>query len=304
MKCAKHHRKEAIAACVSCGAGVCKECRITVQGITYCKPCLEGGKMRPESPPATSPPPPSSPPTYIQTRPRTRPSRPIRIPQSDRTPLRVLLILGAIGMIFLVISKSLYAFFLSASFWLGGIQPYQTYWSVYVLVTSVVAGVGFFGYWWNYGLRSSLVAFIGTLIFGWWLMLGEIQLGIIVSFNNLIIRDVGVLAFGIVMELWSTAIGDVSLFDVNEWLTRSARILLSIAALMFIFSGITGIASSLIIAPGPIEFAVWFRSIMILLFGVATLFLILGCIISIVILATTKFGLERSREETTETPSS
>ncbi len=207
-------------------------------------------------------------------------------------------------MIFLVLALSIYTYFQFVSFWLGGYQSTNIFCSAYLLVTCVIAGIGFFGYWWNYGLRSSLVAFFGTLILSWWLMLGEILLGMNVSFIHLVIRDIGIAAFGVVLELWSSAIGEVSLFDINEWLTRTTKILLSISALMFFFSSITGLASDFIIAPGPIEFAIWFRGVMVLLLGVASLFLVLGCIISIVILVSTKYGLERTQEETPSTTSS
>lgn len=298
MKCAKHHRKEAIGACVSCGSGVCKECRIAVQGITYCKSCLEGGKMQPSPPLPPGPLPRTRPPRRI------RAPRQVRVPRSTRRPFRLFFIIAAIGMIFLVLALSIYTYFQFVSFWLGGYQSTNIFCSAYLLVTCVIAGIGFFGYWWNYGLRSSLVAFFGTLILSWWLMLGEILLGMNVSFIHLVIRDIGIAAFGVVLELWSSAIGEVSLFDINEWLTRTTKILLSISALMFFFSSITGLASDFIIAPGPIEFAIWFRGVMVLLLGVASLFLVLGCIISIVILVSTKYGLERTQEETPSTTSS
>jgi hypothetical protein len=174
----------------------------------------------------------------------------------------------------------------------------------YLLLTLLIAGIGLFGYWWNYGLRRSLMAFIVTLVFGWWLFLGEYLLGTNVTLLHLVIRDVGVIALGVVMDLWSSAFAEVSLFDVNEWLTRITKIILSIAALLFVFSGITGLASSILIAPGPIEFAIWFRGVMILLFDIAALFVVIGCIINIVILVTTKFGLEGIPEEIPPTPSS
>lgn len=41
MKCDKHNDKEAIAACVSCGNGVCEDCRLQLAGKNYCQECAD-----------------------------------------------------------------------------------------------------------------------------------------------------------------------------------------------------------------------------------------------------------------------
>jgi len=41
MKCAYHPENDAVGACVSCGRLVCSECRTTLGGKIYCKPCAE-----------------------------------------------------------------------------------------------------------------------------------------------------------------------------------------------------------------------------------------------------------------------
>ncbi len=40
MKCYEHPDREALAICKSCGKGLCKDCNIDVQRISYCKDCL------------------------------------------------------------------------------------------------------------------------------------------------------------------------------------------------------------------------------------------------------------------------
>ena len=39
MKCVNHPEKDAVAMCVSCGVGVCADCRKVVHGATYCQEC-------------------------------------------------------------------------------------------------------------------------------------------------------------------------------------------------------------------------------------------------------------------------
>jgi hypothetical protein len=41
MKCANHPEKDAVGVCVSCGTGVCADCRNVVRGATYCEDCLK-----------------------------------------------------------------------------------------------------------------------------------------------------------------------------------------------------------------------------------------------------------------------
>lgn len=41
MKCEKHTEKEAIAACVSCGRGICEDCRLQLAGKNYCQECAD-----------------------------------------------------------------------------------------------------------------------------------------------------------------------------------------------------------------------------------------------------------------------
>jgi len=39
MKCAYHPDKDAVGLCVSCGAGLCADCRNVVKGAAYCEDC-------------------------------------------------------------------------------------------------------------------------------------------------------------------------------------------------------------------------------------------------------------------------
>ena len=44
MKCTYHPDRDAVAMCVSCGAGLCPDCRNREEGKYYCDECL--GKLR------------------------------------------------------------------------------------------------------------------------------------------------------------------------------------------------------------------------------------------------------------------
>lgn len=39
MKCLNHPEKDAVSMCVSCGVGLCADCRKVVRGATYCEEC-------------------------------------------------------------------------------------------------------------------------------------------------------------------------------------------------------------------------------------------------------------------------
>lgn len=41
MKCFNHHNIDAVGTCVSCGRGVCVECKTMLGGRIYCKPCAD-----------------------------------------------------------------------------------------------------------------------------------------------------------------------------------------------------------------------------------------------------------------------
>ena len=41
MKCAYHEDRDAVGICVSCGAGLCTDCREVVRGSAYCEECLK-----------------------------------------------------------------------------------------------------------------------------------------------------------------------------------------------------------------------------------------------------------------------
>jgi len=45
MKCWSHPEQDAVAICKSCGKGVCKDCVVDVRGDSYCKACIESGRV-------------------------------------------------------------------------------------------------------------------------------------------------------------------------------------------------------------------------------------------------------------------
>ena len=46
MKCYVHPDREAIAICKSCGKGLCADCNVDIEKISYCKSCIASGKIR------------------------------------------------------------------------------------------------------------------------------------------------------------------------------------------------------------------------------------------------------------------
>lgn len=45
MKCYYHPKKDAVAVCEVCGRGVCNDCLIAIKGNSYCKECVENGRV-------------------------------------------------------------------------------------------------------------------------------------------------------------------------------------------------------------------------------------------------------------------
>jgi len=41
MKCYVHPKEDAVAVCKSCGKGVCSNCAVEINGVAYCKTCVE-----------------------------------------------------------------------------------------------------------------------------------------------------------------------------------------------------------------------------------------------------------------------
>ncbi|HEX3014250.1 MAG TPA: hypothetical protein VHO92_08265 [Methanobacterium sp.] len=41
MRCSEHTEKEAVAVCVSCGRGLCEDCRLQLAGKNYCQECAD-----------------------------------------------------------------------------------------------------------------------------------------------------------------------------------------------------------------------------------------------------------------------
>ena len=46
MKCYNHPTEEAVAVCKGCGKGLCQNCSVQVSQVSYCKTCIEGGRVQ------------------------------------------------------------------------------------------------------------------------------------------------------------------------------------------------------------------------------------------------------------------
>lgn len=49
MQCYIHDEREAVGTCVSCGKGICEECRVEINGKNYCKGCTAEQVAQPSS---------------------------------------------------------------------------------------------------------------------------------------------------------------------------------------------------------------------------------------------------------------
>jgi len=45
MKCDKHPDRDAIGTCVSCGRGICQDCKVSLNNMFHCKACVESGNV-------------------------------------------------------------------------------------------------------------------------------------------------------------------------------------------------------------------------------------------------------------------
>jgi hypothetical protein len=79
MKCWIHPEQDAVAVCKSCGKGVCKDCVVDVRGDSYCKTCIESGRVVAVEP---------SEPTVAE-----------EMPTPTGTPSKAFLVVGGVGCI-------------------------------------------------------------------------------------------------------------------------------------------------------------------------------------------------------------
>jgi len=167
MKCWAHSETDAVAVCVSCGKGLCKECSIALAGRTYCKTCVENERWRvpPTPPPEAQPTPPTAPLTLPPTPPKAEPTR-IRTSRPGKGQFMV----GGIGSILNVLA-SIPLFILAVMLFVaifGGNIPTsyysQEFWYFWPFGPIIMAGIGYLGLRRNYGSAMGVASFAFAII--------------------------------------------------------------------------------------------------------------------------------------------
>ncbi|MEM2900184.1 MAG: hypothetical protein QXT63_05280 [Thermoplasmata archaeon] len=166
MKCYFHEEKEAIGVCVSCGKGLCDDCKIEFDGKLHCKACVEKksiSQKRHES-------------FYPQySRPYMYPfyqnsiwNLSYKPPMPIRKPTKLYFYIGAIGSIIFAIVCGFSAF-IFGEYVFNGYQLYRNFplgLALGTLISISVTSLGFYGYYRNYGRFSGLACCIFMMITG------------------------------------------------------------------------------------------------------------------------------------------
>jgi hypothetical protein len=168
---------DAVAVCVSCGKGLCRECSIVIAGNTYCKTCVESEKWKalPTPPPAPPIPPPTAPPTPSPTLPPT----PVKVeptPTPTGVPSKAQFIVGGVGSILNTIA-SIPMFIFAIALWIAIISYYEEEYTylysllavgivgfILLIIGIIMAAIGYFGFRRNYGSGMGTASFVFAII--------------------------------------------------------------------------------------------------------------------------------------------
>lgn len=238
MKCWAHSEVDAVAVCVSCGKGLCRECSIVIAGKSYCKTCVESEKWRaPPTPPPVAPPtPPTAPPTPPPTPPKAEPT-----PTPTGRPSKAQFTVGGIGSILNVIAAIplfiLAIMLFSAIF--GGYTPapnyYEGFWYFVPFGGIIMAGIGYLGIRRNYGSAMGIASFAFAII--------AIVLLVLFSWAGMalyyayqvewavaqVIRGIWFIPFGIMQILWGATHIVTRKFTGKSGLSLATGIMLILA---------------------------------------------------------------------------
>ena len=170
MKCWVHPKVDAVAVCVSCGKGLCKECSIVMAGNNYCKTCVESEKWKAPPTPLAPPPPPTAPPTPPPTPVKVEPT-----PTPTGVPSRAQFIVGGVGSILNTIA-SIPMFIFVIALWISIIAYYEEYTYLYpilavgvvgfilLIIGIIMAAIGYSGFRRNYGSGMGTASFAFAII--------------------------------------------------------------------------------------------------------------------------------------------
>ncbi|MEM2899566.1 MAG: hypothetical protein QXT63_02135 [Thermoplasmata archaeon] len=238
MKCYIHKEKDAIGACVSCGKGLCEDCKIEFDRKLHCKACIEKKSITHEQ---FYPPYPQSygfpyypyPQPYPYPYPIWSPS--YKPPMPKGKSKKIFFNIGGIGALISAIVSGISGFLYLYYIIEYGYDDYRNFLlivSFALLISISVTSVGFYGYYWNYGRDSGLICCILMIISG----LVYAILSLVTSLFYYIIMlyfIVGFIMLGIACGTMAWAnIDSRDMFDLKASLNITV-ILLGICALLF-----------------------------------------------------------------------
>jgi len=152
MKCWLHRDRDAVAFCKFCGKGVCEFCLVVFGGDSYCKTCIESGRIVAVAPPSK--------PTVAEG-----------MPEPRGMPSRAFFIVGGVGCIFNAIAAIWVFFPILVPVWS------RLVWTIgYVLLILglSLASVGYLGMRRNYGsgvgIASFAIAIVVSVLFLFWVI--------------------------------------------------------------------------------------------------------------------------------------
>jgi len=148
MKCYYHPKEDAVAVCKSCGRGVCQECIVIVAGDSYCKTCVETGRVKAPAVPVPTP--------------------PVAIPRPSGIPSRTPFIVGGIGAIISGVAALLLFLGGFSNIFFGFFFGFGKIWSVIsniiLGIGLILAGIGYLGIKRNYGLGTGTAGFAFSIV--------------------------------------------------------------------------------------------------------------------------------------------
>lgn len=166
MKCYYHIKEDAIAVCKSCGRAVCSNCLVSISGNSYCKECVEAGRVQLQP---------------VKTSPMIKP-----MPTPSGIPSRTTFIIGSVGLIIAGVAGILSLFGGLGFFWLWGRSGFGAIgWtsSIMLGVGALLAAEGYKGMKTNYGRSIGTVGFVFGDIAGVFFII-EAALMIMMTYSN------------------------------------------------------------------------------------------------------------------------
>ncbi len=248
MKCAKHPRRDAIAVCVSCGIGICRDCEIKVQNRSHCKECVEAGR-------ATTP--------AAPLIPKPVPGKVTPVATPTGIPSKGFYNTASIGLIILMVGANL--------MWISEFIAFGWFLSINVVrlvsvclfcAGGVMSALAMYGFRRNYGPQLAYIVFIISVIFVWFMLIPVIiNYGFLAgSFIPLALNPVylayiilyylGYVLAGVMMILWGATVLYVRNYLGIPGLAMATSILFIITGSFFCTVALAIVAQIMLIPSG------------------------------------------------------